>query len=45
MQIIYHVGWTNAIKLKGRQYFLPQGSIERQFVDMLATESQAVLMS
>lgn len=31
----WHTQWMCAIKLKGRQYILPQGSIGRQFGDML----------
>lgn len=38
----WHVRWLLAMKLKGRQYILPQGSVGRQFVDTLANEIQAV---
>jgi len=38
----WHIRWRLAMKLKGRQYILPQGSIGRQFVDILSREIQAV---
>lgn len=34
--------WLCAMKLKGRQYSSPQGSIGRQFIDSLSRAIQAV---
>lgn len=38
----WHARWICAMKLNGKQYILPQGSVGRLFVDILAKEIQAV---
>lgn len=39
----WHLRWKSAMRLQGRQYSLPQGSVGRKFVDILANEIQTVI--
>ncbi|KAI5742861.1 hypothetical protein M8J77_012006 [Diaphorina citri] len=41
----WHVRWNCAVKLKGRQYSLPQGAIGRQFVSQLTDEINTLASS